>query len=178
MDVGGDRLAVARLEPRGAADEDVLADLADQLLALVLERFDGVRPVLLDRVEHLLGERAELVVLRDGLGLGADRDDRALRVVEAREDDALGRLVAGALAGRGHAPLAQELLRGVEVAVGVLERALGVHHRRAGHLAQLPDEVCRDLGHSAGTSSAVARAGSSAAAERSSRSGALLSAAR
>ena len=34
--------------------------------------------------------------------------------------------------------LAQELLRGLEVAVGVLERALRVHHRRAGHLAQRP----------------------------------------
>src|SRR5262245_9260672 len=108
MDVRGDRLAVAALEPGRAADEDVLADLADQLLALLLERLDGIGPVLLDGFQDLLGERAELVVLRDRLGLGPDRDDRALRAFQPGEDDAFGRLVAGTLPGGCHPALAQE----------------------------------------------------------------------
>ena len=101
--------AVRALEARRAADDDVLADLRDSSVRSSSSARDGLGAVLLDDVEHALGERPELLVLRDRLGLGADRDDRALRVVDAREHDAFGRLPARALAGLRHPPLPQEL---------------------------------------------------------------------
>jgi hypothetical protein len=77
VDVLGEKLSVAGLHLGRAADLDVLADAPDQLQPLLLERRDRVGPVGLDRLQDSLGEAQELVVLRDRLGLAADRDDRA-----------------------------------------------------------------------------------------------------
>ena len=55
-------------------------------------------------------------------------------------DEALGRLASRTLAGGRHAALAQERAGGVEVAARLLERALAVHHPRAGRVAELLDE--------------------------------------
>ena len=55
-------------------------------------------------------------------------------------DEALARRAAGALAGEGHAALAQERPGGFEVAVRLLERALALHHPGAGGVAELLDE--------------------------------------
>ena len=52
-------------------------------------------------------------------------------------DEALGGDAAGLLGGLGEALLAQPVDRGLDVAVGLVERALAVHHARAGLLAQL-----------------------------------------
>src|SRR5207302_6750213 len=116
----------------------------------------------LDRLESRLREAQELLVLRHRLGLAADRRDRAHRAGDGREDLALGRLAAGLLARRGNALLAQEPLRRLDVAAGLLQRALGGHHPRACAVAELLDEACGDLhlAHSApsvtGTGSGVA----------------------
>src|SRR6185436_15274840 len=82
---------------------------------------------------------------------------------------------ARALVGGRHAFLPEHALRGLDVAAGVLKRALRVHDPGAGHLAELLDEACGDHRHvvtsvgtcsSAGVSSA---AGSSVAASGSAR---------
>ena len=100
----------------------------------------------------------------DGLGLAADADDRADVAVDDVADHALGRLAAGALARGRHAALAQERAGSVEIAVRLLERALAVHHPRAGGVAELLDERCADRGaHSGSPPSAATAAGSSSA---------------
>jgi hypothetical protein len=107
-------------------------------------------PACLDRLEHLLGEGQELVVVRDRLGLTADGDHRALLrvVVEAVSDLPFRGRAVRALGRAGHTLLAQQANGGLDVPVRLLQRALAVHHRRAGLVAQLFDECSRDLSHS------------------------------
>src|SRR5215207_4004844 len=148
MDIGGERLVIALLlEARSTPNGDVLTDLADERLPLILELLDGARAVPLDLLEYLLGKGEELFVLRNGLGLAADGDERAHLLVDPRQNNALRRLAARALACLRHSALAQELLRGVDIAFRFLQRPLGVHHSRAGLVAELLDEGCRDLSH-------------------------------
>src|SRR6185436_18664805 len=87
----------------------------------------------------------------------------------------------GSLGGGGEALLPQHLGGLLEGARRLDERALGVHHRRAGQVAELLDLGCGDRRHSAGTSSATgcsegvssaAGAGASSAAGDSSAAGA------
>jgi len=155
VDVGGEHLVVVRLEARGADDLDVLTDPGDEVDALFLEALDGVGAVLFDCVDDLLCEAEELVVLGDGLRFRADGDDRSVRVLDARDDAALRHLAAGALGCGREALLAQELRGLFEVSLGFHERALRVHHRSSGHVAELLDLGSGDLRHSAGTSSAA-----------------------
>src|SRR5215210_702031 len=118
--VAGDDAAVDGLEARGAHDLDVLAELGHEVDALLLELVEGVGALRIGELERLLGEGEERLVVRDGLGLTADPDDRPLlRVVGERVADlALRRLATGALRGPAEALLAQELLRSLEVAAG------------------------------------------------------------
>ena len=101
----------------------------------------------MDGAEHALGERLELVVLRDRLRLAADADDRADAGLDDRADEALGRRAVGALAGLRHALLAQQRPGGVDIALRVLQRPLAIHHARARGLTKLLDEGCTYLGH-------------------------------
>ncbi len=141
------RLAVARLHPLGSGDLDVLAQPRGELDAPWLE-LRGAPRRRRTRRQHLLGKRAELLVLRDGLGLAADRDDRPTFSC-TRSRPALGRLATGTLRRRRHAFLAQQLDGFVEVAVRLLERALAVHHPRARRIAELLHHRGGDLGHCA-----------------------------
>ena len=76
--VRGDEPAVDGLEARATDDDDVLAELGHQLDALVLELLlEAFDALLVGNIEHRLGERLELVVLRDGLRLAADSDHGA-----------------------------------------------------------------------------------------------------
>src|SRR4029450_9433959 len=148
MDGRRDALVLALLlEPARPADDDVFADLADELDTLVFERFLRAWAVLLDGVEDLLRIGAELVVLGARLGLAADGHERSVTVGDAREDDALRRLPAGALARLRHAALTQELPGAPEIALRLLESALGVHHARAGLVAELLDQRRWNLSH-------------------------------
>ena len=84
--------------------------------ALLVERLDRADTVRLHRAQDTLGERLELLVLRHGLGLAADADDRADATVDDHADEALGRLPVGPLAGLSHSLLAQQRAGGIEVA--------------------------------------------------------------
>jgi hypothetical protein len=140
VDVLGERLALAGLHAGGVDDHDVLAHAGDEFRALALQRLERAGTVGLDGLERFLGEREKLGVLRDGLGLAADRGQRADVAGDRDEDDALRGLAAGALRRLRHAALAEELLRRLQVAARLLEGALDVHHPRAGLVAELLDK--------------------------------------
>ena len=99
----------------------------------------------LDCLQDRLGKAQELLVLRHGLGLAADCDERADVAGDRGQHFAFGGLPPRLLAGCGHALLAQEPLGRLDVSPGLLERALGRHHPRAGQVAELLDEPCGDL---------------------------------
>src|SRR4051794_4537881 len=142
MDVALEDAALDGFEPRRRQDCDVLAELADQPLTLLVEVVDGADAVRVDRVEHLLREVLELRVLRDRLRLAADRDHRRVALRDAVADEALARLTTFALRSGCHPSLAQERARRLDVAAGVDERALRVHHPGSGLVAELLDESC------------------------------------
>src|SRR5215211_650099 len=121
--VGVHDLAGAGLVALRADDDYVLAELCAHVDASLLEPLHGTRAVRVDRLEHLLRELLERLVLRDGLGLAADGDHRPGPVRDPVADEALGRGAAGALGDLGHALLAQERAGGVEIAAGLLQRA-------------------------------------------------------
>ena len=135
--------------------------LTTSSLPLLLEALDRARAVRVNRPQHLLGERAELVVVGHGLGLAADADDRADVVLDDEADEALGRRPPGALARGGHPALAEERAGGLDVPAGLLERALAVHHPRARLVAELLDEARADrAAHSDSPPSDATAAGS------------------
>src|SRR5690606_31774232 len=72
---------------------------------------------------------------------GVDLDDGGGAAVRggSRGDDALGGLALGALGGHLLALLTEDLDGLVEVAAGLLERLLAVHHADAGGLAEALD---------------------------------------
>src|SRR5215213_1161420 len=156
MGVGAEDLSAGGLVALRAGHDDVLAEPRGQLDALVLELRDRLRSALFHGLEHLDAERLELVVLGDGLRLAADRDHRPSVALEAVADEALGRRAAGALGGGGHTALTQEGPCGLEVAVRLLQRLLARHHPRAGGVAELLDERCRDRAHVVSPSSTAA----------------------
>src|SRR5581483_2856162 len=174
MCIGRDERAVDGLEPGRAGDDDVLAELRGQLHALLVQLGLGADALRVDGLEHGLRVREELVVVRDRLGLAADRDHRSLGAVvgEAVPDLALGRLAPRALRRARHALLAQEDDGRVHVAVRLLQRLLAGHHPGAGAVAQLLDEACRDLrSHYCSTSSGASTCTPGSAALRASVSG-------
>src|SRR5690606_34064099 len=87
----------------------------------------------------------------DEVGFGVELDDRGglAGAVGARGDghQALGGDAVGPLGGLGQTLGAQPVERGVDVAVGVLQRLLAVHHADAGLLAQFLHQSGRDLRH-------------------------------
>src|SRR5512142_2171608 len=101
MRVGRDALAVCRLVVRGTDDDDVLAELRREIDTLGLELRLRAGALRVDRLEHALRERLELVAFRDRLRLAADGDHHALRAVlrEAVADETLGRITVCALGG-------------------------------------------------------------------------------
>src|SRR5213076_1198849 len=94
-------------EPRRSGDDDVLPELGCKLLAFLVELLECSGALPLHGLEYLDGEGEELLVVRDRLGLGANRDDDAeLAIVgDPVADLALGRLAAGALRGAGEPAL-------------------------------------------------------------------------
>ncbi len=145
------------LDDLEAAHGDVLAHLDDQVLAAFLERpaVRGDGHQRLDArgavVEHGTGdairERAEVLVLRHEVGFGVHFDERvAPRLLVALEhDSAFGRDARSLLVGFRLTLLAEQLGRVVDVAAGIHECLLAVHHPRAGALAEFLDQCRFDL---------------------------------
>ena len=81
----------------------------------------------------------EEIVLGDEVALGVDLDDGADAAVGADPgvSHALGGYAAGLLLRGGEALLAQPLYGLVDVAVGLGEGLLAVHHADTGHLTQV-----------------------------------------
>ena len=98
-------------------------------------------------LEHLVGEGDEALVLRDEVGLGVELEDRDLAVTLDRGDEAFARRAVGALGVALRALQAQDLDGLLEVAVGLLERLLGVDHAGAELLAQGLDVGDREVCH-------------------------------
>ena len=94
-------------------------------------------------------ELLELVGAGHEVGLAVDLDEHADAAagVDVARDEALARLAAGLLGGRREALLAEERDGLVEVAVGLGQGALAVHEAGAGPLAQLLDQLRRDVRH-------------------------------
>ena len=104
---------------------------------------------LVGELGQLLGQGDELLVLGHEVGLGVELDDGGAVV-----GDQSGRRLAlgAALGGLRRAGDAQDLDRLVEVAVGLGERLLGVHHPGAGGVAELLDVGCCDASWGSKTS--------------------------
>src|SRR4051812_1855848 len=176
-----ERLDLALHDPRHDAVR--LARLTSLHLGdLVLRLQDGGRNVVpgdparcgraRDVQREVLHELPELLGVGDEVGLAVDLDERPNGVVEVdvRVDPALVGASPGAL-GRAREPLlAQELRCAPDVAVGLDQRALAVHHPGAGRVAELLDHRRVDVGHqdpsppgAEGPAGADASAGSSLA---------------
>jgi hypothetical protein len=81
-----------------------------------------------DGVGELLGGGHELGLLGREVGLALELDDGGHAAGGGDRDDAIGVVAVGAVDGLGQALLAEELGGGVELAVGLFEGALGIHH--------------------------------------------------
>ena len=135
-----------------AAQRHVFADggdgvgdrLADRAAAWIvgaehLRRVDIGRMVERDR-EHAAHQRLEVVVAGDEVGFGIDLDNDADIVLDGDADKAFGRNAPALLGGFGQALLAQPVDRRLDVAVGLVQRILAIHHARAGLFAQILDQ--------------------------------------
>src|SRR4051794_8753235 len=172
-----DRLAavLVLVDVRLLEQHDLLEPLVDLALGGALARVLGdvvelarrdaellgagvLRDLLLGHIERLGGgdvqgdvadEGDEVLVARDEVGVAVDLDERAdLAVgVDVGLHGALGGLAPGELGGAGDALLAQPRDRGVDVAAGLGQGLLAVHHPRAGQVAQGLDVLRRDVGH-------------------------------
>src|SRR5688572_5761467 len=117
----------------------LLGVLRDVLLGDVLRRRGGG-----DVQRDVAGERREVVVARDEVRVAVDLDQHADLVVgvDVGLHGALGRLAAAHLERLVAEAHPQELGGRVDVAAGLLERLLAVHHARARAVAELLDLRC------------------------------------
>src|SRR5829696_1748012 len=154
--VGGPLVQVGRdvaLEDGEPAEHELLADAGGLALD---ERGDGLavglggqqrlgvgRPRLQRDVEQALGERHEVGVLGDEVGLAVELEQRAVLA----DDDAVGRGALEALADVLGTLDAQELDGLVVVAVGLGQGLLAVHHAGAGGVAETLDVGCSEVSH-------------------------------
>ena len=100
------------------------------------------------RLEHLVGQGDELLVLRDEVGLARELDHRRRAVaVVLRGHEALGGGAVGALGVALRTLQAQDLDGLLDVAIGLLEGLLGVDHAGAELLAQGLDVSDADVCH-------------------------------
>ncbi len=113
----------------------------------VLQSFDVIARCLERGFGDLADEILEPVVLGDEIGLGVDLDRNPGGALDGDADQALGRGAAGLLLRGGQALGAQRVDRALEVAVAFDERLLGIHHARAGALAQRLDVGGGEIRH-------------------------------
>src|SRR6266508_2155635 len=146
--------AVGALEARHPTEADVLAQLGAERLDRVghgaaVERLGLDTVVAVPR--DLAGERGheltEVGALRHEVGLAGELDQRAPVAVDDHVDCPLLGGAPGSLLLLGDALGPQPVLGRVEVAAGLLERLLAVHHPGAGRLAQRGDVLRSHLSH-------------------------------
>ena len=100
---------------------------------------DVGRMVERDR-EHTAHHRLKVIVTGDEIGLGVNLDDDADLVLDGDPDKAFGRNPPALLGGFRQALFAQPIDRRLDVAVGLAQRILAIHHARAGFFAQILDQ--------------------------------------
>ncbi len=143
----------------GAAKGHVLADGGDGVgngvghragvagIMLVLERVDFGHALFIGDQRDGLDQSLEFLVASDEIGFGIDLDDHAVRAMHRHADQTFSRDAAGLLGGLGQALLAQPVDGRLDVAAGLVERALAIHHARAGFFAQVLHHCGGDIGH-------------------------------
>ena len=157
VDVGRDH-TLGHVELGHAAQGHVLADRGDEAGERLLDRGRTTGEVSsLEAFERTVGVEGELggftgegleaVVARNEVGLGIHFDDGGVMARRFDGDEALGGNAAGLLGGLGQALLAQPVDGGFDVAIRLVQRALAVHHARAGLFAELFHQCGGDVGH-------------------------------
>ncbi len=140
--VVADLVAVRSRHVDDVAQLDLLLERDLQLLQLGAALGDSIRAVGDDEVDERVGLLLELVGAGNEVGLALEEHDRADVAVDLQGYDALVIVAVVALGARSETLLTQELLRGVDGAVGLLEGLLAVHHSGAGGIAQGFDVLC------------------------------------
>ena len=97
---------------------------------------DVGRMVKRDR-EHAAHHRLEVIIAGDEVGLGIDLDQDADVVLDGDADKSFSRHAPALLGRLGEALLAQPIDRRLDIAVGLAQRILAIHHARAGFFAQI-----------------------------------------
>ena len=96
-------------------------------------------------LEHGVGRSGVLGVLRHEVGLAGQAEDVGLAALDLRHDDTLGGGAVGTLGDDELTLLADDVLCAGEIALGLHERLLAVHHAGSGHLAELHYVGCFDF---------------------------------
>ena len=140
------------------AEGHVLADLGDHVGELLGNAVAAARiGAGLDLVEIAAGlqgdpgdvahEVLEGLVAGHEVGLGIDLDHRAPGAFGGNADQTFGGHAAGLFRGGGEALLAQPVDSRLQIAAGLGQRLLAIHHPRAGGLAQLFDQRRGNFSH-------------------------------
>ena len=90
-------------------------------------------------VGNRVGECLELSVLRDEVGLATKADEDRLAAVDTGEDGTFGGLAVRTLGSDELAFLTNDFLCAGEIAFGLYEGLLAIHHAGTGHFAQFCD---------------------------------------
>ena len=151
--------AMGDMQPLRAAQRDVLADrrdgvgdrLVDRAAAGVMGGLDrrGVdgRALIEGDREDAAHEGLEVVVAGDEIGLGVYFDDDAEIGLDGDADETVGGDAAALLGRLGETLLTQPIDGRLDVAAGLAERILAVHHAGAGLLAQVFHQRGGNGGH-------------------------------
>ena len=143
---------------RRAAERHVLADRADHSLMVSADGRAAAGELALGKlVEVSLGlqrglgdarcQFLERFVAGDEIGLGIDLDQRRLLRVGGEADQAFRGDAAGLLGGLGEALGPEPIDRRLDVAFGLGQRRLAIHHARAGLVAQVLHHGCGNRRH-------------------------------
>ncbi len=136
MNIGGDQAVAGDFQARVAGDLDVLAHLAHCGFALGFEI--GVR-IGGDFLGDVVGEGAKRLVAGDEIGFAVDFHEHAGLAAGRDElgDDAFVRLARRLLGGTGRAGFAEDVHRGVQIALCFHESLFAFHHANARHFTEL-----------------------------------------